>query len=58
MNKFQKGLQQSMIGVIGGIAVVAIMKAFVDDGLVPAYFVWLFVLFICVTIYELPDPQG
>lgn len=45
MDKFQRGLQQSMLGVIGGIAVAAIMKAFVDDGLVPTYFVWLFILF-------------
>ena len=34
-----------MIGVIGGIVVVSILKAFVDDGLVPTYFIWLFILF-------------
>ena len=45
MNKLQRGLQQAMLGIICGIAVAAIMKAFVDDGLVPTYFVWLFILF-------------
>ena len=44
MSKFQRGLQQSMLGVIGGIVVAAIIKSLVEDGLVPTYFVLLFVL--------------
>lgn len=44
MNKFKRGLQQSMIGIIGGIVVSTIMSALTSDGLIPTYFVWLFVL--------------
>ena len=44
MSQFQNGLRQSMVGIIGGIVVAAIMKALANDGLIPTYFVWLFVL--------------
>jgi len=44
MDNFEHGIREAMLGVIGGIAVAAIMKALVDDGLIPTYFVWLFLL--------------
>jgi len=44
MNKFQAGLQEVMYGIIAGIVFSAIMKALVDDGLIPPIFVLLFIL--------------
>jgi len=38
------GIQVLPVGVAGGIVITAIMKALVDDGLIPTYFIWLFVL--------------
>ena len=44
MKKFQIGLQEAMYGIIGGIFISALLMALAKDGLVPTYFVWLFIL--------------
>ena len=44
MSQFQRGLQQSMLGVIGGIVIAAVLKSLAGDGLLPSYFVWLFII--------------
>ena len=42
MNKLQKGLAEGITGIILGILLITIVNAFVEDGLLPEYFVWLF----------------
>ena len=44
MGSFERGIKEAMVGVIGGIVVAAIMKSLSADGLLPSYFVWLFII--------------
>lgn len=45
MNGFQKGLVETIIGIVMGILLITIVGVFAEDGLIPEYFVWLFGLF-------------
>ena len=42
MKKFQKGMAESIVGVVLGILLITIVDAFAEDGALPGYFVWLF----------------
>ena len=44
MNKLPRGIQESIYGIIAGIIIATMMKALVEDGLLPSYFVWIFIL--------------
>lgn len=44
MNKFKKGLQEAIYGIIGAVIIGAVMKGFVKDGLIPSYLVWSFAI--------------
>ncbi len=45
MNKLQRGLAESIAGIVMGFILITIINAFTKDGLIPGYFVWLFGLF-------------
>lgn len=42
MNKFQKGIAESITGIVTGFMLITIVNAYVKDGVIPEYFVWLF----------------
>ena len=48
MNKLQRGLAESITGVVMGFVLITIINSFAEDGLIPGYFVWLFGLFSIV----------
>ena len=42
MKNLQKGIAESIVGVVLGILLITIVNAFAEDGTLPGYFVWLF----------------
>jgi len=48
MNKLQRGLAESIAGVVMGFVLITIVNSFAQDELIPGYFVWLFGLFSIV----------
>ena len=48
MNKIQRGIVESIVGIVGGIVLTTIINAFVQDGLLPRYFIALYGLFVII----------
>ena len=48
MNKLQRGLAESVAGIVMGFLLITIVTSFAQDGLIPGYFVWLFGLFFII----------
>jgi len=48
MNKLQRGLAESIAGIVTGFVLITIVTSFAQDGLIPGYFVWLFGLFFII----------
>jgi len=44
LGKLERGLKEAMTGIIAGIVVTAIMRALVEDGLIPSTFILLFII--------------
>ena len=48
MNRLQRGLAESIAGIVTGFVLITIVISFAQDGLIPRYFVWLFGLFFII----------
>jgi len=48
MNRLQRGLVESIAGIVTGFVLITIVISFAQDGLIPGYFVWLFGLFFII----------
>ncbi|MDD5039156.1 MAG: hypothetical protein PHN78_07565 [Dehalococcoidales bacterium] len=44
MNKLDRGIQEAIWGIIGGIIISALLSAFAKDGLIPSSMVFLFTI--------------
>lgn len=54
MNKVQRGLAESVTGIVMGFVLMTVVTSFAQDGLIPRYFVWLFgLLFIVANLATL-----
>ena len=48
MNRFQRGLSGAMVGIVMGVVLTTIVASFVEDELLPSYFIIFFGVFSLV----------